>query len=197
MGSKFIIGKDRETVNQAVIALGWRKAGRASWLKPDGTEVHYLHFAEQIASVTAGDTVHIVGAASKMISALKFSAAFIALGKWNRMVGWLVRPVAYAPGSTPSHASKRSPMDSCIRSYSLTKRTGFVGQKWRSARRVFRMDNVLTDMVQRLRAIELLLRTQNELLSKMIAEWNRSDPTFALEQARSSNFQQSRDDARR
>jgi hypothetical protein len=128
MGSKFIIGKDRETVNQAVIALGWRKAGRASWLKPDGTEVHYLHFAEQIASVTAGDTVHIVGAASKMISALKFSAAFIALGKWNRMVGWLVRPVAYAPGSTPSHASKRSPMDSCIRSYSLTKRTGFVGQ---------------------------------------------------------------------
>ena len=68
MGSKFIIGKDRETVNQAVIALGWRKAGRASWLKPDGTEVHYLHFAEQIASVTAGDTVHIVGAASKMIA---------------------------------------------------------------------------------------------------------------------------------
>ena len=32
------------------------------------------------------------------------------------------------------------------------------------------MDNVLTDMVQRLRAIELLLRTQNELLSKVIAE---------------------------
>lgn len=55
------------------------------------------------------------------------------------------------------------------------------------------MDNVLTDMVQRLRAIELLLRTQNELLSKMIAEWNRSDhPTLALEQARSSNFQQNR-----
>ena len=60
-----------------------------------------------------------------------------------------------------------------------------------------RMDNVLTDMVQRLRAIELLLRTQNELLSKMIAEWNRSDTTLALEQARSSNFQQNRDDARR
>ena len=59
------------------------------------------------------------------------------------------------------------------------------------------MDNVLTDMVQRLHAIELLLRTQNELLSKMIAEWNRSDTTLALEQARSSNFQQNRDDARR
>jgi hypothetical protein len=44
---------------------------------PDGTEVHYLHFAEQIAAVTAGDTVHIVGRASKKISALKFSGAFI------------------------------------------------------------------------------------------------------------------------
>jgi len=59
------------------------------------------------------------------------------------------------------------------------------------------MDNVLTDMVQRLRAIELLLRTQNELLSKMIAEGNRSDTTLALEQARSSNFQQNRGGARR
>ncbi len=32
------------------------------------------------------------------------------------------------------------------------------------------MDNVLQDMVQRLRAIELLLRTQNELLTKVLAE---------------------------
>ena len=32
------------------------------------------------------------------------------------------------------------------------------------------MDNVLQDMVQRLRAIELLLRTQNELLSRVLAE---------------------------
>jgi hypothetical protein len=32
------------------------------------------------------------------------------------------------------------------------------------------MDNVLEDMVQRLRAIELLLRTQNELLTRMLAE---------------------------
>ena len=77
MPSQFIVGKDRESVAQAVKALGWRKAGRASWLKPDGTEVHYLHLAEQIAAVTAGDTVHIVGRASKEISALKISGAII------------------------------------------------------------------------------------------------------------------------
>ena len=32
------------------------------------------------------------------------------------------------------------------------------------------MDNVLQDMVQRLRAIELLLRTQNALLTRVLAE---------------------------
>ena len=32
------------------------------------------------------------------------------------------------------------------------------------------MDNILQDMVQRLRAIELLLRTQNELLIRVLAE---------------------------
>ena len=32
------------------------------------------------------------------------------------------------------------------------------------------MDNVLQDMVQRLRAIELLLRTQNELLTSVLVE---------------------------
>jgi hypothetical protein len=32
------------------------------------------------------------------------------------------------------------------------------------------MDNVLQDMVHRLRAIELVLRAQNELLSRMLAQ---------------------------
>lgn len=33
-----------------------------------------------------------------------------------------------------------------------------------------RMDNVLQDMVHRLRAIELVLRAQNELLTRMFAQ---------------------------
>jgi hypothetical protein len=35
---------------------------------------------------------------------------------------------------------------------------------------VAQMDNVLQDMVHRLRAIERLLRTQNELLTRMLAD---------------------------
>ena len=75
MPSQFIIGKDRETIEQAVTALGWRSAGSASWLKPDGTEVHYLHFAEQFACVTKGDTVHVVGRVSIGITAFILSGA--------------------------------------------------------------------------------------------------------------------------
>jgi hypothetical protein len=42
------------------------------------------------------------------------------------------------------------------------------------------MDNVLQDMVQRLRAIELLLRTQNELLTRMLADLEQiTDSTTA------------------
>ena len=39
-----------------------------------------------------------------------------------------------------------------------------------SVREKVQMDNVLQDMVHRLRAIELLLRTQNELLTRMAAD---------------------------
>ena len=42
------------------------------------------------------------------------------------------------------------------------------------------MDNVLQDMVHRLRAIELLLRTQNELLARMLANLEQiTDSTTA------------------
>ena len=42
------------------------------------------------------------------------------------------------------------------------------------------MDNVLQDMVQQLRAIELLLRTQNELLTRMLADLQQiTDSTAA------------------
>ena len=46
------------------------------------------------------------------------------------------------------------------------------------------MDNVLQDMVQRLRAIELLLRTQNELLTRVFAEVEQNGQTNDLARLR-------------
>ena len=50
------------------------------------------------------------------------------------------------------------------------------------------MDNVLQDMVQRLRAIELLLRTQNELLARMLADLEQ-----ITDSAKASNRSDSQD----
>jgi hypothetical protein len=50
------------------------------------------------------------------------------------------------------------------------------------------MDNVLQDMVQRLRAIELLLRTQNELLTRMLADLQQiTDSTAASNRSESKD----------
>ena len=46
------------------------------------------------------------------------------------------------------------------------------------------MDNVLQDMVQRLRAIELLLRTQNELLTRVLDELEQTQAIRGGEQGR-------------
>ena len=46
------------------------------------------------------------------------------------------------------------------------------------------MDNVLQDMVQRLRAIELLLRTQNELLTRVLARAGTKQAIRGGEQGR-------------
>ena len=37
---------------------GWRPAGRAAWLKADGTTVCFICFEEQLAAVPAGVKVH-------------------------------------------------------------------------------------------------------------------------------------------
>ncbi len=50
------------------------------------------------------------------------------------------------------------------------------------------MDNVLQDMVHRLRAIELLLRTQNELLTRMLTDLEQiTDRTTAIKLERFEN----------
>jgi hypothetical protein len=50
------------------------------------------------------------------------------------------------------------------------------------------MDNVLQDMVHRLRAIELLLRTQNELLARMLADLEQiTDRTAASKRSDSQD----------
>jgi hypothetical protein len=57
--------------DQAARKQGWRPCGRAEWHKPDGTVVYFICFAEQLAIIPAGVTVHVVGKASAELRRFK------------------------------------------------------------------------------------------------------------------------------
>jgi hypothetical protein len=57
--------------DQAARMQGWRSYGRAAWQKPDGVVVYFICFAEQLAIVPAGVTVHVVGKASTELRRFK------------------------------------------------------------------------------------------------------------------------------
>ena len=77
MSVQYIIGPDREIMDQALMAKGWHTFGR-SWLKPDGTEVRYVQDVDVlVGGVEPGDTVHVVGHPAKLLAALEGSGANI------------------------------------------------------------------------------------------------------------------------
>jgi hypothetical protein len=47
--------------DQAARKQGWQPYGRSGWIKPDGVQVCFICFAEQLAVVPAGTTVHVIG----------------------------------------------------------------------------------------------------------------------------------------
>jgi len=57
---EFIFG-DRENARLFAKREQWRLVGRASWLKQDGTCVHFVCFMEQLAAVKRGERVYVVG----------------------------------------------------------------------------------------------------------------------------------------
>jgi hypothetical protein len=47
--------------DQAARKQGWYPKGRTGWIKPDGSEVHFLCFEEQLAVVAKHVTIYFVG----------------------------------------------------------------------------------------------------------------------------------------
>ena len=50
---------------------GWHPHGRSGWIKPDGNEVHFICFAEQLAIVPKDATVYLVGDALPELARFK------------------------------------------------------------------------------------------------------------------------------
>ena len=61
MRSEYLFASSVTIADQAARKQGWRPNGRTSWLKVGGTTVYFIAFAEQLAVVPDGATVHVVG----------------------------------------------------------------------------------------------------------------------------------------
>jgi hypothetical protein len=53
--------------DRAARKQGWHPHGRTGWLKPDGNEVHFICFEEQLAVVDKYATVYFVGSLSAQV----------------------------------------------------------------------------------------------------------------------------------
>jgi hypothetical protein len=58
--NEFIFGS-RENVDRLARARLWQPNGRASWLRRDGGCVYFLAFEEQLAGISKGERVYVVG----------------------------------------------------------------------------------------------------------------------------------------
>jgi hypothetical protein len=59
--TEYLFALDLRIAEQAARKQGWHPHGRTGWIKPDGNEVHFICFAEQLAVVGKDATVYFVG----------------------------------------------------------------------------------------------------------------------------------------
>jgi hypothetical protein len=90
---EFIFGA-REGASRFAISQGWSEVGRTSWLKPDGTCVHYIRFTDQLTGVKRGERVYIIGEAD--------AATKIALKKAHALVATVSSDETIAYSSLPT-----------------------------------------------------------------------------------------------
>lgn len=78
MADEFILGKHAQAERFA-LSQGWSAVGRGSWLKPDGTCVHFIGRTDQLAGIKRGERIYIIGEPDAATShALKKVQALIA-----------------------------------------------------------------------------------------------------------------------
>ena len=58
---KYLFAATIALADRAARKQGWHPHGRTGWLKPNGNEVHFICFEEQLAVVDKYVTVYFVG----------------------------------------------------------------------------------------------------------------------------------------
>jgi hypothetical protein len=71
MSSEYLFAASITVADQAARIQGWRPHGPTGWVKPDGIEVHFICFEEQLSVVGKDVTVYFVGELSQQLRRFK------------------------------------------------------------------------------------------------------------------------------
>jgi hypothetical protein len=68
---EYIFAAHLRIAEEAARKQGWHAYGRTGWIKPDGNEVHFICFEEQLAAIGKDETIYFVGALSPELGRFK------------------------------------------------------------------------------------------------------------------------------
>ena len=75
MTVEYLFADSIHMADRAARTQGWHPHGRTGWIKPDGIEVHFICFEEQLAVVAKHVTIYFVGDLSPSASRFKLNWA--------------------------------------------------------------------------------------------------------------------------
>jgi hypothetical protein len=68
---EYLFAADIRMADRAARGQGWHPHGTTGWIKPDGNEVHFLCFEEQLSVVAKDATIYFVGEFSQQFKRFK------------------------------------------------------------------------------------------------------------------------------
>jgi hypothetical protein len=72
---EYLFAVSIQLADRAARKQGWHPHGRTGWIKPDGIEVHFICFEEQLSIVGKFVTIYFVGDLSPSASRFKLNWA--------------------------------------------------------------------------------------------------------------------------
>jgi hypothetical protein len=58
---EYLFATNLHIADRAARKRGWHAHGPSGWIKPDGNEVHFLCFPEQVAAIPRDTMIYVVG----------------------------------------------------------------------------------------------------------------------------------------
>jgi predicted amidohydrolase len=68
---EYLFATNLHIADRAARKRGWHAHGRSGWIKPDGNEVHFICFPEQVAAISRDTMIYVVGSLPPQLERLR------------------------------------------------------------------------------------------------------------------------------